>query len=218
MGMSESRFVGSARANAGLKKSIAGRGKRSILEVAALESRTLLSTTFLPQTGWVATDSTNSQGGDVVSNAVDGNLNTRWSTDALQTNIQYFQVNLGAPQSFNTLTMDTGPSTGDYPRGYAVYTSLNGTDWATDPAIATGAGSGQVTTVNFPAQTAQYVRIVQTGSAPGNWWSIGELNIGTNTAAQTTTSPNNPAVVDLLVAYTPAAAASVGGYSPGATN
>jgi uncharacterized protein YkwD len=170
------------------------RSDRHPIQVSALESRVLLSATYLPQNGWVVSDSTHSQGGDVAANAVDGNLNSRWSTDTPQAPGQYFQVNLGTPQNFNTVSIDAGPNAGDYPRGYSVYVSSNGTDWATDTAVSSGIGNSQQIVATFGVQTAQYVRIVQTGSTTYNWWSIAELNIGTTPTTPTTTVVPVPTV------------------------
>jgi hypothetical protein len=43
--------------------------------------------------------------------------------------------------------------------------------------VATGAGAeGQpVTVISFPPKTGRYVRIVQTGTASGLFWSIHEI-------------------------------------------
>jgi hypothetical protein len=43
--------------------------------------------------------------------------------------------------------------------------------------IATGPGSSGITTITFTAQAARYIRILQTGSAPGTFWSIHEFNV-----------------------------------------
>jgi beta-glucosidase len=71
------------------------------------------------------------------------------------------------------LFLDCGGSTADYPRGYQVYLSEDGTNWGAP--VATGSGA-TVTTISFAAHAARYVRITQTGSASANWWSIAELN------------------------------------------
>jgi hypothetical protein len=143
-------------------------------------ARDATGTTFTPlsQAGWVATASSTVE---APANAIDGNVNTRWSTEANQTNGQYFQVDLGSVQSFNYLTLDAGPSTGDYPQAFSVYVSNTGTDWSTQPAVAIETGTTQLSTAGFATQSARYVRIVQTGSSSTNWWSIAELNIGTAT-------------------------------------
>ena len=125
----------------------------------------------LPRTGWVATAS--ASGGGSAANAIDGDSNTRWSPGADQTNGQWFQVDMGSVQTFNRIVMDANSSTGDYPRGYEVKVSDDGTNWSS--AVATGAGSNAVITISFVTQTARYIRVTQTGSAPGIRWSIHEL-------------------------------------------
>ena len=81
--------------------------------------------------------------GDVASNAVDDDASTRYSTGTSQAPGQYLQVDLGQPEPVTRFVLDTGASTGDYPAGYSVTVSLNGTDWSAP--VATGAGSGQIT-------------------------------------------------------------------------
>ncbi|HKI34800.1 MAG TPA: discoidin domain-containing protein [Gemmataceae bacterium] len=134
-------------------------------------------TTQLSRAGWVATASSTESGGSP-GNALDGNAGTRWSTGAHQAAGQWFQVNLGKAMTFQELVLDTSGSLNDYPRGYAVYVSQTGTDWATLKPVATGKGSGAVTTITLPAAvTGRYVRVVQTGSDPMWWWSIDEFNL-----------------------------------------
>ena len=64
-------------------------------------------------------------------------------------------------------------STGDYPRGYAVQTSTNGTDWNT--VLADGQGTGQFTTVDLPGNPIRYVRMTLTATDPSDWWSIADV-------------------------------------------
>jgi uncharacterized repeat protein (TIGR02543 family) len=125
----------------------------------------------LPRTGWVA--SASASGGGSAANAIDGDGNTRWSPGADQTDGQWFQVDMGLAQTFNRIVMDAGSSTGAYPRGYEVKVSNDGTNWSS--AVATGTGSNAVITVTFATQTARYIRLTQTGSAPGTWWSLQEF-------------------------------------------
>lgn len=125
----------------------------------------------LSRSGWVVTASV----GGSPANAIDGNLSTRWSTDSLQTNGQWFQVDLRSAKTIFKLVLDTTPSANDYPRGYVVNVSNDGSNWGTP--IATGAGFSAITTITFEPQTARYVRITQTGSASANYWSMHELNI-----------------------------------------
>ena len=123
--------------------------------------------------GWLPS-ATSSSSTDVLANALDGVATTRWSTAVAQANGQTFQVDMTSPQTFNQLTLDAGTSTGNFPRGYAVSVSNDGTNWGTP--VATGTGSSQLVTINFRTQTARFFKIVQTGTAT-NVWSIHELNV-----------------------------------------
>ena len=68
--------------------------------------------------------------------------------------------------------MDSG--TGEFPRGYEVYVSNDGTNWGIP--IARGAGTSQSIAVDFPSQVARYIRVVQTGNAASSW-SLIEFNL-----------------------------------------
>jgi hypothetical protein len=70
--------------------------------------------------------------------------------------------------------LDATGSNGDYPRGYQLYTSLDGKSFGAP--VASGAASAQSVTIVFAPVNARWLQIVQTGSAP-NWWSIGELSV-----------------------------------------
>jgi len=134
----------------------------------------MAGTTVLARTGWVASASHNSSGAGSLIDA--SGTSTRWSSNTGMTNGMWVQLDLGVARTFSRLTMDSGGSTNDYARGYSIYVSDNGTDWATQTAIKTGTGSGAVIDTSFTSVTKRYVRIVQTGSA-GNWWSISDLNL-----------------------------------------
>lgn len=123
------------------------------------------------KTGWTASASSTEAGGSAAG-AVDGNLGTRWSSGVAQANGQYYQVDLGSNQTFNRILLDTGASTSDYPRGYQIQVSTDGTSWTT---VASGSGSAAIVT-DFAPQTARYVKVVQTGTST-SWWSIAELNL-----------------------------------------
>jgi len=128
--------------------------------------------------GWTATANpsgpTNSCcTGDVAANAVDGDASTRYSTGEGQAPGQYLQVDFGKAIPARQVVFDTGASTGDYPRGYAVQTSANGTDWNT--VVPDGQGTGQFTTVDLPGNPIQYVRITLTVADPNDWWSVADV-------------------------------------------
>jgi sialate O-acetylesterase len=129
----------------------------------------------LNRTGWVASASSTENGGSA-ANAIDGNLATRWSTGASQKAGQWFQVDMGALQTFNQVILNVPNSSGDYPRGYQVNVSSDGVNWGS--AVAVGTGASAVTTINLTLQTARYIRVTQTTTGvTGNFWSIDEFNV-----------------------------------------
>jgi glucosylceramidase len=110
---------------------------------------------------------------DGASNLVDDDATTRWTTGAAQAPGQWLQVDLGSAQTLSRVVLDTGVDRGDYPRGYTLETSTDGSTWTQQ---ASGAGSGQLTTIDFAPTTARYVRVTQTGSS-GSWWSVADLRV-----------------------------------------
>jgi glucosylceramidase len=110
--------------------------------------------------------------GDVAAHAVDDDASTRYSTGAPQAPGQYLQVDLGRPEPLARFVLDTGASTGDYPVGYAVTVSRDGTNWSAP--VATGAGTGQLTTISLDGRPVRYVRVTLTASS-GSWWSVADV-------------------------------------------
>src|SRR5580658_4351554 len=127
--------------------------------------------TALPRASWLASSSVT---GTTPSAALDGNSGTRWTTGEDMANGMSFEVNMQSAQTFNQITMDSAGSANDYARGYAVYVSNDGATWGNP--VATGTGTAALITVTFPTQTAQYIQVVQTGTA-AFWWSIAEFNV-----------------------------------------
>ena len=107
-------------------------------------------------------------------NAVDDDATTRWTSGTAQQPGQWVQVDLGRSQRVRRVVLDTGVDVGDFPRGYALYTSRDGSHW--NEPVATGAGQGQLTTIDFAATGARFLRVVQTATAP-QWWSIADLRV-----------------------------------------
>src|SRR5262249_22488560 len=89
-------------------------------------------------------------------NANDRNINTRWATGTPQVNGQWFQVDMGSTNTIYKLVLDAASSSSDYPRGYQVNLSNDGSTWGNP--VASGSGSSAVTTITFPTNTARYVR------------------------------------------------------------
>ena len=109
---------------------------------------------------------------DVAAHAVDDDASTRYSTGAPQTPGQYLQVDLGRPERLARFVLDTGASTGDFPVGYAVTVSFDGTDWSAP--VATGSGSGQITAISLDGRPVRYVRVTLTASS-SSWWSVADI-------------------------------------------
>ena len=107
--------------------------------------------------------------------AINGNLQTRYDTGAEQTPGMWFEVELPRETAVTGLELNAGDSTRDYPRGYKVNLSEDGQTWGA--SVATGRGAGPVTEIAFSPAKAKYIRITQTGTAPGLFWSIHELQI-----------------------------------------
>jgi glucosylceramidase len=105
--------------------------------------------------------------------AVDDDATTRWSSGAAQSPGQALQVDLGRARAIRRVVLDTGADRGDFPRGYTLATSMDGEQWSD---AASGAGSGQLTTIDIPATQARFVRVTQTATAP-QWWSVADLRI-----------------------------------------
>jgi glucosylceramidase len=106
-------------------------------------------------------------------NAVDDDATTRWTTSAAQQPGQWLQIDLGRSQSVRRVVLDTGANTADFPRGYALSTSADGEHWS---EAATGAGHGQLTTIDIPATAARFLRVAQTATAP-QWWSVADVRV-----------------------------------------
>jgi fibronectin type 3 domain-containing protein len=135
----------------------------------------------LSRWSWTASASS-SASGDAPANAIDGDITTRWSTGASQTNGMWFLLDMNTPCTFDGLVLNAASSSGDYPRGYQVNVSNDGVNWGSP--VAAGSGSSALLNISFAPQTARFVRVTQTGSVSGLWWSIHEFNVlGTVPAA-----------------------------------
>jgi F5/8 type C domain len=142
--------------------------------------------TELARSSWSATAAVTG-GADVASNAVDNVTSTYWTTGANQIAPQWLKIDMQSAQTFTTITIDAAADTNDYPRGYAIY-AYNTDDGLHDgSAIAIGAGSAALVTVNVSSRTARYVKVVQTAAFNAQWWSVHELNVlnGASTLSRT---------------------------------
>lgn len=127
----------------------------------------------LSRLGWNFSASI-SDTGDDFSALTDGSNSTRWTTGVSQEPDQWLEVDLGGAKLFHEIVLNSGASTGDYPRGYEVHVSNDANTWGS--AVASGNGTSAVTDIEFDEQLARWVRITMTGSA-SQFWTIAELNI-----------------------------------------
>ena len=79
-----------------------------------------MSGTLLDRTGWSATTDAPSSSADAPDNALDGNFNTRFSTNEDQAPGLAIRVDLGSARAFDELAMRAPNSPNDYARGYDV--------------------------------------------------------------------------------------------------
>jgi hypothetical protein len=169
--------------------------------VAGSDCTASVSGAALGRAGWVASSNAPYNSSGPPADALDGNLATRFGTNEHQAPGLYFEVDLGAEASFDELVMQVPDHPTDYARGYDFETSANASSWTT-VASCTGTSTSEV--VSFPAQTAQFVKVVLTTATATEWWSIDELNLYgriTGTTASLASSPN-PASVGGTVTYT----------------
>ena len=110
-----------------------------------------------------------------VKHAVDGDPDTRFDTATIQRPGMWFQIELPEATPLSGVELDTLGSAGDFPRGYTVQLSADGQTWGNP--VATGRGRGPFTEIQFAPARTRFIRINQTGSVEGLYWSIHELNL-----------------------------------------
>ncbi len=122
--------------------------------------------------------------GDVAL-AIDGKSDTRYTTKIAQKPGQWFQVELPEEMTLAGAQLDSTKSPNDYPRGYKVEVSSDGQAWK---QVTVGHGSSAVTDLLFAPTKAKFLRITQTGSVGGLFWSIHEIQLfAAGSPAPTTT-------------------------------
>ncbi len=121
---------------------------------------------------WKLTASHNGHG---TGSAVDGNISSRWDTKTPQVPGMWLSVELPDAVNVSGIRLDAASSARDYPRGYKVQTSDDGKNWST--VLAEGKGDNPVTEIAFKPTKTRHLRITQTGSVKGLFWSIHEMEI-----------------------------------------
>ena len=131
------------------------------------------SPTAISHTGWTATASTTAAGSSAAA-GIDGANGTSWQSGQAMAGGEWYRIDMGANRTVAMVTVQTASgSKWDYPRGFTVETSLDGSTWST---AATGIAYGWKRPISIAPTTARYIRITQTGVAP-QWWTIDEVTV-----------------------------------------
>jgi hypothetical protein len=119
---------------------------------------------FSPRNGWIASASTYNTD---AWKSLDGDINTRWSTMSdKQKPGQWFVVNMLEPHDFNTIVLEAGNSS-YCPMSCTVSISQDSITW--NNVSSTTYSVTSATIISFEKQTAQYVKITQTGTSSSSW-------------------------------------------------
>jgi hypothetical protein len=116
----------------------------------------------------------------------DGNIDTAWTAGPSQVGDEQVTVDLGAARVIGAVTLQLGPFAAGFPRRLVIETSPDGVRWATAWQGTTAAATVRAgldnpravpLTLEIAPVSAQFVRLRQTGSAPGAPWRIAELEV-----------------------------------------
>ena len=138
----------------------------------------------LPSADWTLTDSLH-ESADLAASfgqtALDGDLNSRWTTQRPMLPGDSVTLDMGKAQRVGRIVLDSAKSPNDYPRGYVVETSIDGSRWKeaarADAAQTAAAQQAGVLTITLTPADARYIRITNEGTSPGTFWSIHELTV-----------------------------------------
>lgn len=145
--------------------------------VATLQKYAGGLTTYNPvavsHSGWTATASSTAPGSSTAG-GIDGVGGGSWASGAAMAGGEWYRIDMGANRTVAMVIVQT-PSGNrwDYPRGFTVEASTNGTTWTT---LASGIAYGWKRPISVTPTTARYLRITQTGVAP-QWWTIDEVTV-----------------------------------------
>jgi hypothetical protein len=140
--------------------------------------------------------------------AIDGLVPTRFSTGAAQSAGQYLQIDFGGFVKVNEVVLQhnwSGDGMNDYPRGLDVLASYDGSDWSRHLGSTTNVTDPGMTTIDFPAHAARYLRL-QINQSSTSWWTVHELTLGCD-------APGHP-----IMTGPPDLGAAMGPMNPGIAN
>jgi hypothetical protein len=132
-----------------------------------------------------ATSSSTENTGTAPGNAVDGNLNTRWSSAF--SDPQWLQVDLGSVQSICQVVLNWEAA---YAKAFQIQTSTDGATWTSIYSTTTGTGGTQTLNVSG---SGRYIRMNDTARATQYGYSLWEFSVfaGTSGNTVTVTNPGN---------------------------
>jgi hypothetical protein len=109
--------------------------------------------------------------------AYDRDETTRWSSSAVQTPGMYYGLDMGAPHTLTKIIWDSALSSGDLPRGLDLQTSQDGTTYTAVLSIpdTSSLSNAGVLTIPLQSVTTRFLKMIDTGSASGNYLSLHEL-------------------------------------------
>jgi F5/8 type C domain/Fibronectin type III domain len=119
--------------------------------------------------GQPATASSVQNAGYPASNAVDGNLSTRWSSAF--SDPQWLEADLGATHAISKVVLYWEAA---YATAFQIQTSNDGTNWTTIYSTTTGPGGTQTLSVTG---SGRYVRMYGTQRATGYGYSLWEFQV-----------------------------------------
>lgn len=121
-------------------------------------------------------------GNYVVSNLIDGELNTKYYSGGSQKVGQHVQIDIGAAIQFDTVLVSTpsdsnmNGNTSYYCTNANVMVSVDGENWTTLGQY-TGSSNNKTQTYTNSLEKVRYIR-VQITTAKNNWWQLAEIQWG----------------------------------------
>lgn len=126
--------------------------------------------------------------GTPASNAVDGNLGTRWSSSYIDAS--WMSIDLGTSQSFNRVILRWENA---YGVGYQIQSSDDNVNWTT--VYTQAAGKGGTEDFTFAPTTARYIRLLGTQRSSQYGYSLYEFEVyNVPVAPAVTTQPADQTV------------------------
>jgi hypothetical protein len=133
------------------------------------------SNTPLPTRGWIATASSTENSSTVAGFALDGDPTTWWTNGTGQLPGGWFEVDMGKPQVFFSITVTCLTHTSDFGESMELSGSLDG---QTFTVLRTPIPGQTSVTISFvDPQYARYLKLKLLQSSNGLWWRIDDLTV-----------------------------------------